>query len=796
MDSNINILIPLCGKGERFLSKGILTPKPLIKVLGKEILSYVLDSLKLSSFQNVYVITNNRLISSNLDTFLSQHYPGITILNLKKETRGPAETIFLATQHISNEYPCLLVDGDNFYTTDIICEIQKNPSLNQVICFETFSEKPVFSYVDFDKDYTICSIAEKEKISNFANTGAYYFNSTSYLAKCTSMAIDRIHDKEPYISHAIHFGLQESLWKATPIPSTSYFSLGTPEQVDLYTQRTLGFLFDLDGTIVNTDEIYFKVWQAILKEYNIHLTKDIYYSYIYSNSDSIVKDTLLANVSCTLSEVSSKKDELFLDYIDSVQIISNAKEFIQQRQKEAHKVAVVTNSNRKNATAILNHIGIHPDILVIGEECTSPKPHPAPYLKAIEAFSIAPSSCYIFEDSKNGITSAKGANVKCIVGISNPFNSIEYSGADIVFSDYTFPIESILSFKPQSTDYSKIIQFSLQNKYSVDTIHVHPIQLKGGFIADVLAVKVTLDGVPRNTIIKLINNNNSELNKMAHFLNLYERELYFYETIAPFVPIHVPKCLGILRNTSYEPIGFMLEDMRNTAVLNKNLDTEPVELSLSIVSNMANLHASFWNQNLQTKFKDLKKHNDSLYQPAWQNFLSSRLDIFLEKWKSILSPSDIELTKEIVSSYSTIQNELSTPPLTLCHGDIKSPNIFYKESTPFFIDWQYISNGKGTQDLVFFMIESFSKEKIKILYPLFKNFYYTKLMEFGVKGYSFKEYEADILNSMFYFPLFVAIWFGTTPTSDLIDLNFPYFFIQKLFSFYHLVLKNPTPETS
>jgi hypothetical protein len=106
---------------------------------------------------------------------------------------------------------------------------------------------------------------------------------------------------------------------------------------------------------------------------------------------------------------------------------------------------------------------------------------------------------------------------------------------------------------------------------------------------------------------------------------------------------------------------------------------------------------------------------------------------------------------------------------------------------PYFIDWQYISNGKGVQDLVFFMIESFTPDKIKLLYPIFKHYYYVQLIEYGVKNYTYEEYEKDFINASYYFPFFVAIWFGTVPTDDLIDLNFPYFYIQRLFNFYSLI---------
>ena len=58
----------------------------------------------------------------------------------------------------------------------------------------------------------------------------------------------------------------------------------------------LGFLFDLDGTLVNTDEAYYKAWEEILIDYNIFLTKTIYETYIYSNDDASVKTKLLSTV--------------------------------------------------------------------------------------------------------------------------------------------------------------------------------------------------------------------------------------------------------------------------------------------------------------------------------------------------------------------------------------------------------------------------------------------------------------------------------------------------------------------
>lgn len=782
----MNIIVPLCGKGERFVRQGFTTAKPLIQVHGKEILLHVLNSLTITDADQLYIIINPRLAETNLESVVSKQYPRARFIMLEGETTGASETIHRALPHIRNE-ACLLVDGDNFYTTDIISELRKHADKNQIVCFETVGEKPVFSYIELDAETgTIVAIAEKKKISQFANTGAYYFSSRALLKQ--AVASLNVMDQEPYISMAIATTLKTTAWTPLQIPADRYVSLGTPEQVAAYKQHTIGFLFDLDGTLVNTDAAYYSVWQEILTEYNITLTKDIYDMYIYSNNDANVKQNLLSGVQLTIDELSAKKDSLFLKHLEMITFIPGAAEFIQARKQEGHAIAVVTNSNRATAEAILNSMGIHADLLVIGSECEAAKPAPHPYLEAAKLLDIPITRCVVFEDSKTGVISARAANAQCIVGISESSGILQYAGADLIYPDFSFPVANIMDYKRPLINYDTILYNSIKSRYAnVTNINVSPIQLKGGFIADVFSVSMELDGVPKKAIFKLMNENDSPLNKMAHFLDLYGRENYFYESIAQFVPVHVPQCYGLIRDSSFKTIGFLLEDLREFAVLNRNLSTEPIDVSLSVISHMAKLHAGFWNKDLTRHFPYLRKHNDSSFKPSWNKFLSDRLDAFISKWHLILTPAHIELCRSIVGRFSEIQDALSTPPLTLTHGDIKSPNMFYKGDIPYFIDWQYIAHGKGVQDLVFFLIESYSKERMVHLFPLFKSYYYQKLQEYGVTDYSYEQYSADIKNAMFHFPFFVALWFGTTPNTDLIDVNFPYFFIQRLFAFYDLV---------
>ena len=61
------------------------------------------------------------------------------------------------------------------------------------------------------------------------------------------------------------------------------------------------------------------------------------------------------------------------------------------------------------------------------------------------------------------------------------------------------------------------------------------------------------------------------------------------------------------------------------------------------------------------------------------------------------------------------------------------------------------------------------------------------LIENNITNYSFLEYENDIKDAVSYIPFFTSIWFGSTPIDELIDKNWPFFFIQKLFYLLELI---------
>jgi thiamine kinase-like enzyme len=380
-----------------------------------------------------------------------------------------------------------------------------------------------------------------------------------------------------------------------------------------------------------------------------------------------------------------------------------------------------------------------------------------------------------------------------VVGVNNQKNSniLSELGITTVIYDYNkIIIDNILNNKTDLIeDLNNMIMRALSNKYDIKKIVLDNNKLKGGYISDVIKVIIELEsGKKIDCVLKYENNYTSSLTKMAYKLGLFDREYYFYERISDYLNINIPRYIGTIRDSNFISKGIILENIdREDFKLNLDLNKESIDVSLKVIEQCAKFHSLFWNKDLTKSFKDLKKHNNELFYPVWGNFLREKWELFSEKWKHMIGSSTLSKLEDIVYHFEDIQNYLSQNHLTLCHGDVKSGNIFYRKMKegymPYFIDWQYIAYGKGVQDIVFFMIESFTKDNIMKYMNLFKNYYYIKLIEYGVTQYSLEEYNKDFEYATYYFPVFVAIWFGTTSMDELIDPSFPFVFIQKIINF-------------
>jgi len=170
---------------------------------------------------------------------------------------------------------------------------------------------------------------------------------------------------------------------------------------------TCGFLFDLDGTLVQTDHLHQSLWKTILASYGYDLTDELYHKRIAGRSDEMIWKEWNVGSEKEREEWTTWKESEFLKRIHETIPVLGGKERIQHWSKLDAWIGVVTNSNNKTACALLDRLEItnHVSFLVTSDSKCKPKPSPEPYEWGMEMLSIDPETTVVFEDSEVGIQS-------------------------------------------------------------------------------------------------------------------------------------------------------------------------------------------------------------------------------------------------------------------------------------------------------------------------------------------------------------------------------------------------------
>ena len=187
-----------------------------------------------------------------------------------------------------------------------------------------------------------------------------------------------------------------------------------------------GFLFDLDGVIVDTAKYHFLAWKRLADELDIDFT--IEHNELLKGVSRVRSLEIILeldnqhyddNKKLTLA---TRKNDWYVDYITkmgSEEILPGALEFLKESKAKGIKIAL--GSASKNAQTILDRLEITPyfDAIISGNEVSKAKPDPEVFLLGAESVELAPEECVVFEDAQAGVDAAINAGMKCI-GIGEP----------------------------------------------------------------------------------------------------------------------------------------------------------------------------------------------------------------------------------------------------------------------------------------------------------------------------------------------------------------------------------------
>ena len=180
-------------------------------------------------------------------------------------------------------------------------------------------------------------------------------------------------------------------------------------------------LFDMDGTIIDSEPYWLASEQALAAEHNEVWTANDGLDVIgmsLENSSQVLKDR--ANVPLETSEIVDRlTNDVQSQLAKVVPWRPGAKELLLDLRKHKVKTALVTMALSRMAKQVVEAIPFDAfDVIVAGDNVTRGKPHPEAYEKAAALLGFEPSKCIAFEDSITGLTSAEAAGTYAI-GVPN-----------------------------------------------------------------------------------------------------------------------------------------------------------------------------------------------------------------------------------------------------------------------------------------------------------------------------------------------------------------------------------------
>lgn len=199
-------------------------------------------------------------------------------------------------------------------------------------------------------------------------------------------------------------------------------------------------LFDLDGTLVNSDPLHFAVWQEMLAQYNLNVDRSFYQQHISGRTNQgIIRDILPQLTSAEGNEFITQKEARFRQLTPQLTPMLGLKRILNWIKKTGLKQAVVTNAPRENALCLLNVLGLADvfPLTILAEDAPPGKLDPAPYRLALERLEVESQQAIAFEDSPSDIRSAVAAGIYTIgVTSTHSTQTLLDAGAGMTIEDF------------------------------------------------------------------------------------------------------------------------------------------------------------------------------------------------------------------------------------------------------------------------------------------------------------------------------------------------------------------------
>lgn len=216
------------------------------------------------------------------------------------------------------------------------------------------------------------------------------------------------------------------------------------EQPDGWPHRIAAVAFDMDGLLINTEELYFEVFDELMQRRGQRYTHALRRSMMGLPSrqafDVLIQD---ARLSDTVDALEEECDEIFSGILpDRLATMPGVTELLDLIEQLQLPHCVATSSRRSFAVDSLAAVGVLDrfDFIITAEEVERGKPYPDIYLRAAQRMGVAPQNMLVLEDSQHGTRAALAAGACTIAVPGDHSRDHNFAGVEHVANTLADPV--------------------------------------------------------------------------------------------------------------------------------------------------------------------------------------------------------------------------------------------------------------------------------------------------------------------------------------------------------------------
>lgn len=228
------LLVPMAGRGQRFVDDGYTTPKQFIDVGGHPMIEWSFQSFDWEECEVIFVVRRDHISEFNVDSRLKQLFGNdITVIAAEQDTAGTVSSCLLAKKYINKDVPLGITTLDVYFEPKFKLSEMSTEHDGCLLTIKT--DNPAYSYSKLGGNGFVVETAEKQVISEHGNVGYYCFTRGSDFVKYAEEMVARdIRSKNEFYVAPLYNLLIQNGKQITIHQISSQYHMGTPSELNTF----------------------------------------------------------------------------------------------------------------------------------------------------------------------------------------------------------------------------------------------------------------------------------------------------------------------------------------------------------------------------------------------------------------------------------------------------------------------------------------------------------------------------------------------------------------------------------